>query len=191
MTKITNTQLNAYPIGQKGQKWVASEKAEWLAMQLIKRSYHDEVLSKLDNLDSSLLVEQYGALSIDQDRYPLFIATSRTWDQVKPTALITGGVHGYETSGVQGALRFLQSKAVQYTSRFNLIVAPCISPWGYETINRWNAFAVDPNRSFYANNDDANNSSEEASKLMEKVTSITREILVHIDLHETTDTDNS
>ncbi|MFT5137998.1 MAG: hypothetical protein ACI8XV_003045 [Arenicella sp.] len=191
MTKITNTQLNAYPIGQKGQKWVASEKAEWLAMQLIKRSYHDEVLSKLDNLDSSLLVEQYGALSIDPDRYPLLIATSRTWDQAKPTALITGGVHGYETSGVQGALRFLQSKAVQYTSRFNLIVAPCISPWGYETINRWNAFAVDPNRSFYANNDDANNSSEEASKLMEKVTSITREILVHIDLHETTDTDNS
>jgi hypothetical protein len=186
MTKITNTQLNAYPIGQKGQKWGASEKAEWLAMQSIKRSYHDEVLSKLDNLDSSLLVEQYGALSIDQDRYPLFIATSRIWDQAKPTALITGGVHGYETSGVQGPLRFLQSKAVQYTSHFNLIVAPCISPWSYETINRWNAFAVDPNRSFYANN-----SCEEASKLMEKVRSRNSKILVHIDLHETTDTDNS
>ncbi len=191
MTKNTNPKPNAYLIGRKGQQWSASEKAEWSAMQSIKRSYHDEVVSKLENLDSSLLLEQYGALSIDKDRYPLFIATSRRWDQAKPTALITGGVHGYETSGVQGALRFLQTKARQYTSAFNLIVAPCISPWGYETINRWNAFAVDPNRSFNSNSGDANSSSEEASKLMEKVKSLNRKILVHIDLHETTDTDNS
>ncbi|KAL7576384.1 hypothetical protein ACA910_018192 [Epithemia clementina (nom. ined.)] len=30
--------------------------------------------------------------------------------------LITGGVHGYKTSGVQGALLFLQTKAEQYTT---------------------------------------------------------------------------
>jgi len=57
-------------------------------------------------------------------------------------------VHGYETSGVQGALLFLQSAAAAYSESFNLLVVPCVSPWGYETIQRWNAQAVDPNRSF-------------------------------------------
>jgi hypothetical protein len=32
--------------------------------------------------------------------------------------------------------------------RINLLVAPCVSPWAYERIQRWNAHAVDPNRSF-------------------------------------------
>lgn len=191
MMENTIAKLNGYPIGEKDKKWGSSEKAEWLAMQPIKRSYLDEVLNKLEDLDTSLCVEQYGALSIDKDRYPLFIVTSRLWDQTKPTALITGGVHGYETSGVQGALRFLQTKAAKYTSNFNLIVAPCISPWGYETVNRWNAFAVDPNRSFYSPNSDAISSTEEATKLMEKVKLLNSKILVHVDLHETTDTDNS
>ena len=30
----------------------------------------------------------------------------------------------------------------------NLLLLPCISPWGYETINRWNPDALDPNRQF-------------------------------------------
>ena len=34
---------------------------------------------------------------------------------------------------------------------FNLLVIPCVSPWGYEVIERWNAKAVDPNRSFNPN----------------------------------------
>ena len=101
---------------------------------------------------------------------------------------MTGGVHGYETSGVQGALLFLQAVHMQYTCRahavhmqyacgaharhmhctcreyavsvharvslqtvgaaygavFNLLVVPCVSPWGYETVQRWNAQVVRP-----------------------------------------------
>ena len=30
----------------------------------------------------------------------------------------------------------------------DLVVMPCVSPWGYEVINRWNPRALDPNRSF-------------------------------------------
>ena len=44
--------------------------------------------------------------------------------------LITGGVHGYEMSGVQGAILFLQTKALEYASKYNIVVAPCVSPWG-------------------------------------------------------------
>ncbi len=55
---------------------------------------------------------------------------------------------------------------------------------GYETINRWNPNAVDPNRSFYENSP-----SEESAGLMQLVESLGGDILAHIDLHETTDTD--
>lgn len=45
-------------------------------------------------------VEQYGALSVDKDRYPLFSLKTKNWDHNKMNVLVTGGVHGYETSGV-------------------------------------------------------------------------------------------
>ena len=45
-------------------------------------------------------VQQYGALSIDVDRYPLFSLSTKDWSTEKKNILVTGGVHGYETSGV-------------------------------------------------------------------------------------------
>lgn len=175
-----------YPIGTPGKKWGGAEKAAWLACQSIKRSYTEEVLNKLEPLRATFDIEQYGALSFDPDRYPLFIARSKSWDSNKPVALITGGVHGYETSGVQGAIRFMETCASELFEAFSLLVAPCVSPWGYETINRWNPQAVDPNRSFRANGD-----SEEAQLLMAYVEKVPAMIHMHIDLHETTDTDDS
>ena len=62
------------------------------------------------------------------------------------------------------------------------------SPWGYETINRWNPDAHDVNRVFH----DAS-PSEEANELMSMVASLPTDstIVAHIDLHETTDTDET
>lgn len=175
-----------YHIGTPGTKWGDAEKKQWFAEQKIRREYADEVVAKIDRVRERFDVDQYGALSISPDRYPLFAARSRDWDSSRPTVLVTGGVHGYETSGVQGALRFLEAVAMDYSDRFNLLVAPCVSPWGYETINRWNPAAVDPNRSFRDNSP-----SEEATLLMAYIKSTSAEFLAHIDLHETTDTDNS
>lgn len=175
----------AYPIGTPGQKWAEKEKTQWLARQVIKRSYSKEVLAKLDRLKAFFDIEQYGALSLSPEQYPLYVVKSRNHDPEKPNILITGGVHGYETSGVQGAIRFLETSARQY-SQFNFIIAPCVSPWGYETINRWNPIALDPNRSFYADSP-----SEEAAALMQYLESTSLHFLAHFDLHETTDTDNT
>lgn len=179
-----------YPIGSPNKKWDKHNKEEWLLKQTIKRSYNDEVLAKLERLKGILKslfnIEQYGELSFSPEKYPLFIVKSRDWKPEKPVALITGGVHGYETSGVQGALRFLETSAKDYSDSYNLIVAPCISPWGYETINRWNPYTVDPNRSFNENGD-----SEEATFIMQYLKAQNLKFTVHIDLHETTDTDNS
>jgi hypothetical protein len=173
-----------YPIGTPGQPWTEADKAAWLAQRSIQRSYADEVRRKLDALEDSHRVEQYGASSIDPDRYPLFVVKPRAGDPDAPWALITGGVHGYETSGVQGALSFLRDAASDYLGRVNLVVAPCVSPWAYEVINRWNPEAIDPNRSFVADS-----LAEESRALMRMVVELGVEFLVHIDLHETTDSD--
>ena len=179
-----------YPIGTPGEPWGDTERAAWLAAQSMQRSYADEVLSKLDALDDGFdgRVEraQYGALPIDVDRYPLFAVTVPADDSAAPWVLITGGVHGYETSGVHGALAFLEQHGGSYRDRCNLLVAPCVSPWGYETINRWNPNCVDPNRSF-----SASRPSEEAAAVMDLVAGSGVEFLMHLDLHETTDTDES
>jgi hypothetical protein len=175
-----------YPIGTPGTPWDDREKAQWRQMQSNKRSYETQVLSKIEALRPRFEVTQYGALPYDPGRYPLFSVKNLNWDRSHPTALVTGGVHGYETSGVQGALRFLETRAQEYCDKVNIVVAPCISPWGYETINRWNPGAVDPNRSFHADSP-----SPEADFLMQYVNSLQVTLLAHFDLHETTDTDNS
>lgn len=185
-------------IGTLGKKWAQADKQAWLEQQTIKRSYQTEVISKIDNLAPYFKLVQYGELSVKQHCYPLFALKSKQWKNDKKTLLVTGGVHGYETSGVQGALRFLESevakqtlaqsktKAVNYGDLFNIVVVPCVSPWGYETINRWNSKAIDPNRSFYANSP-----AEESAALINFIQSLGSNIFVHVDLHETTDTDNT
>ena len=164
--------------------WQQVDKDNWFKQQEIKRSYQDEVVRKIQDLKSDFEVIQYGALSLNPARYPLYLIRSKNFDSAKQTALITGGVHGYETSGVHGALSFLKGAAKAYENSFNFVCAPCISPWAYETINRWNNKAVDPNRSF------RENSPAEECELFIKATA-GLDPIVHFDLHETTDTDNS
>lgn len=178
------TITHLYPIGHPGQKWQDAEKAQWLTAQNVKRSYADDVLSQLHILASQFEIEEYASLNYTSGKFPLYVLKSLTWDSSKPNVLITGGVHGYETSGVLGALRFAATAAQGYHHRFNLMIVPCVSPWAYETINRWNPTATDPNRSFYPGSP-----AQESAALMKLVSDL--EFLMHIDLHETTDTDNS
>ncbi|MBB1308317.1 MULTISPECIES: M14 family metallocarboxypeptidase [unclassified Pseudoalteromonas] len=177
---------NNYPIGTQCTPWNDKDKQCWFNLQTIKRSYQSEVVTLINELDNDFEVEQYGALSFDPTRYPLFIIKSKQWASNKPSILITGGVHGYETSGVHGALHFMKTLGMKYAKEFNLLVAPCISPWGYETINRWNPAAIDPNRSFYSPSP-----APESAALINYIKAQNIPLLAHIDLHETTDTDNS
>ncbi len=175
------------PIGTPGQPWGDAEKAQWRARQAKKRSYADEVLRRVDGLREHLDVAQYGELDCGADgRYPLFVLRSRHWDEALPVAVVTGGVHGYETSGVQGALQFAERHAADYAGRANILVAPCVSPWAFERIQRWNAQALDPNRNFRAASPVA-----ESAALWTLLRSLGDRVLVHIDLHETTDTDET
>jgi hypothetical protein len=67
-----------------------------------------------------------------------------------------------------------------------LLVAPCVSPWAYERIHRWNAQALDPNRNFRADSP-----APESAALWALLRSLGDRVLVHIDLHETTDSDET
>ena len=175
-----------YPIGTPGQPWGSPEVDQWRARQVRQRSYAHDVLSALDRLAPRWDVAPYGEVAYAGERYPLVAVRSRGWDADKPVVLVTGGVHGYETSGVHGALRLLEAHAKPYAGRVNLLVAPCVSPWAYERIHRWNFDAIDPNRSFR----EASPALESAA-LMRLVAPLKGRFLAHIDLHETTDTDES
>ena len=176
----------AYPIGTPGQPWGDAERAEWRARQVRQRSYADDVLAAIGRLGDAWEVVDYGVIDAPPDRYPLKALRSRGWNDALPVALITGGVHGYETSGVHGALQFAAQHADAYAGRLNVLVAPCVSPWAYERIHRWNAWAVDPNRSFRPDSP-----APESAALMALVAPHLGHFLVHIDLHETTDSDES
>ncbi len=166
--------------------WTQNDKEQWFKEQAIKRSYQDEVVSKIQSLGSTYDVIQYGALSLNSSRYPVFLVKSKAYDPTKKTVLITGGVHGYETSGVHGALAFMKNEALKFSDDFQFICAPCVSPWAYETINRWNPKAIDPNRSFIVNSP-----AEECTLLLNALSPHLNQIYAHFDLHETTDTDNT
>jgi len=175
-----------YPIGTPGVAWSEAERSEWLARQIRQRSYADDVVARIERLSARFAVEEYGQLSYPPDLYQLLSIRNRKWHDGRPLVLITGGVHGYETSGVLGALEFLEQRAEDYADRIDFLVAPCVSPWAYERIHRWNPHAIDPNRSFRENSP-----AEESAALMRLISPQRKRFLVHIDLHETTDTDES
>lgn len=175
-----------YPIGTPGVPWGDAEIAAWLARQQRRRSYAGEVLTVIDRLRDRFEIVRYGELDYAPDAYPLFALRSRDWTADRPVALVTGGVHGYETSGVHGALRFADRHAADYAGRLDLMIVPCVSPWGYERIHRWNPRALDPNRSFRPDSP-----APESAALMALVAPFADRVRVHIDLHETTDTDES
>jgi hypothetical protein len=179
-----------YPIGIPGTPWGAAEKTAWLLSQRQRRSHAAEVVAPLQaRLPAQAELFQYGELDyarLGLGRYPLHAVRSRAWKPDRPVVLVTGGVHGYETSGVQGALQWIAHEFGRHDGVFNVLVLPCISPWGYETINRWNPDALDPNRQFRQDSPAA-----ESALAMACVAAQCARVDLHVDLHETTDTDNS
>lgn len=178
------TRTAFYPIGTPGEPWGEDERNRWRASQSIQRRYQTDVVPRIEALADRFEAIPYGQLDYAGETYTVFALRNGAHDPALPTALVTGGVHGYETSGVMGALEFLETSAAQYAGKINLLVAPCVSPWAYERVNRWNYDAIDPNRSFRADS-----GARECTALIDLIASQIGPFLVHIDLHETTDSD--
>ena len=111
------TETAFYPIGTPGHAWGPAEFDAWRARQVRHRSYAAEVVSVIDGLRDRFDVEQYGEVVYGDERHPLFAIRNRDWNEALPCVLVTGGVHGYETSGVHGALRFVDRARDQNAQR--------------------------------------------------------------------------
>ncbi|MCE4537765.1 M14 family metallocarboxypeptidase [Pelomonas sp. P7] len=175
-----------YPIGTPGQPWSAAQTDAWRRRIERQRSYADDVLAALEPLRGDFDLVDYGTVQYDGQAFPLRSARSRGWNAALPTLVVTGGVHGYETSGVLGALHFLREHGLEQAGRANLLVVPCVSPWAYERLQRWNRDAIDPNRSFRPDSP-----AGESAALVALLAPLRGQVLLHIDLHETTDSDES
>ncbi|MEZ5702813.1 MAG: M14 family zinc carboxypeptidase [Burkholderiaceae bacterium] len=176
------------PLGQVGVPWGEAERAEWRGQQTKQRSYDVDVVRALAHWYGDFEAIDYGVITYDDEHFPLRAVRSRRWVPGLPGVLVTGGVHGYETSGVHGALGLLQRLAQdnEVGRGLNWLVVPCVSPWAYERIHRWNRDAVDPNRSFREPS-----VAPEAAALMAMLKPYRGQWAAHIDLHETTDSDET
>ena len=177
-----------YPIGTPGLPWQAAEFDAWRSRLRVQRSYAD-VVAALHGLPSGLHTMNYGQVRYPGEQFDL-LAVHNHWQHARPWVLVTGGVHGYETSGVWGALEFISRHASHWCDHINLLVVPCVSPWAYERVHRWNWDGIDPNRAFRHPSP-----SQEAAALMRLVSQVKHQwkadFLAHIDLHETTLSDES
>mmetsp|Transcript_890 Transcript_890/g.1839 ORF Transcript_890/g.1839 Transcript_890/m.1839 type:complete len:370 (+) Transcript_890:83-1192(+) len=201
-------------IGTAGKPWGVDEYKLWRETRSKQRCYITDLAPRIQALGEiecdrtnarPFEVVQYGDLPHrdgDPDNFPLYVVRSINWSPKKPSVFITGGVHGYETSGVEGAMLFLTGgRAAHYAQHFNLMLAPCVSPWGYERIQRWTASGTDPNRSFNPdgeivegrsfNPEAATDESAALIRFLREDMGHVEDWTCHLDLHETTDTDDT
>jgi hypothetical protein len=201
-------------IGTPGKPWGPEEYIRWRDTRPKQRCYFDLVprIQALGEIECSKTnaklfeVVKYGDLphhgGDEGASFPLYAVRSAKWCPKKPNVFITGGVHGYETSGVEGAMLFISGgKAAHYSQNFNILVAPCVSPWGYERIQRWTAKGTDPNRSFNPdgeivagrsfNPEAATDESTALINFLREEMAHVKDWTCHLDLHETTDTDET
>src|SRR3546814_17675447 len=113
------------PIGTPGTPWGDAERALWRSRQSRRRSYADDVLGTIDRLRGRFDVFEYGRLEYAPDGYPLLAIRSRDWNDALPCVLGTGGVHGYETSGVRGARRVADRPGADHRSEERRVGKEC------------------------------------------------------------------
>ena len=118
VTKFSSHQRSPHPSPRttvsksKMPAWGDEEKKQWVSQQVIKRSYAEDVLPTIDACRDRFDVEQYASLHYGDKTYPLFAIKTRNFDGNKKTVLVTGGVHGYETSGM---LNYPYLKSIKIT----------------------------------------------------------------------------
>lgn len=116
-------------IGTPGKPWGADEYVRWRDTRPKQRCYFDLVPRitalgdvKCEETNANLFeVVKYGDLphhgGDEGATFPLYAVRSSNWCPNKRNVFVTGGVHGYETSGVEGAMLFVSGGAASRYSR--------------------------------------------------------------------------
>jgi hypothetical protein len=82
------------------------------------------------------------------DGYPVLWLEIPALAPHAPRIWVSAGIHGEEPGSVEGCLRFLAKSAKRWRALFSFTVLPCLSPYGYERGQRFDARGRDPNRLF-------------------------------------------
>jgi hypothetical protein len=170
--------------------WNQRQIDDWRAAVIAggKRRDYAAIVSRLTALPANThTLDHYATLTAGDDHYNLLCVTVGDLTNTDPILLITGGVHGYEPSGVDATIKFLERDAPRLAQHFNIVAYPCISPWAYEYDQRWNADAIDPNRVF--SRSATIPSIDECHHLMTSIEQRGIRYAAAIDLHETPDRD--
>lgn len=179
------TRMSAVEKFSKG--WDDAQISAWREDVMVsgKKRDYEVIKSQVAALPANTnTVETYATTS---DGYPLYRITVGDVNNGNPNILIVGGVHGYEPSGVEASVKFLQEEAPKLSQEFNFVVYPCITPWAYEFDQRWNSQAQDPNRLFARGDKFAD--IEECRYFMDSMELNTIPFTAAFDLHETPDSD--
>ena len=141
-------------------------------------------MTRIERLAARFDLEEYGQLDYPPDHYRQLALRSRGWRDELPLVLVTGGVHGYETSGVHGALQFLEQHAADYPrqSARGALREP-LGLRAHSSLER----ECSRSESFVQGGGTA----PESAALLRLVAPLRGRFLLHVDLHETTDTDES
>lgn len=158
--------------------WSADRCAAWYGQQPQVRDYVRDVVERARavTLPPSLVLSSYGAAHGDD----LICVAPRAIDSSKPSLSITGGVHGYEPSGIDASLQLIETGAQNYRDRANIFIFPCVTPAAYRIHHRWTHGANDTNREFFAGTNVI-----EAALLMQRIESLGVSFTSAIDCHET------
>jgi predicted deacylase len=108
-----------------------------------KRDF-EKVVNRVQSLKSKDLAHRVLA---EVAGYPV-LGVSVGEGRKRPTALLTGGVHGDEPAGVEAVLRFLEHDRDAWRDRLAFEVIPCLNPYGWVNNTRHNAEDLDLNWSY-------------------------------------------
>jgi hypothetical protein len=80
--------------------------------------------------------------------YELFYAVTRRPDPAQPWVYLSAGIHGDEVGATEGVLEWLATTRLA-PDRINLLVFPCLNPWGLVNNCRLDADGRDLNRTYH------------------------------------------
>lgn len=158
--------------------WSEDQCAAWYDQQPQVRDYNADIYERARAavLPPSLILSSYGHVHGDF----LLCVEPRQINSAKPSLIITGGVHGYEPSGIEACLQLIEAGAPNIRERANVFIYPCVTPAAYRINHRWTIGADDTNRGFIEGSPVA-----EAALLMARVKSLNVSFAMATDCHET------
>ena len=103
-------------------------------------SDYQNVVDRLDALPESVSVRILEQIS----EYPVFAATVNVSNS-ECSLWINAGTHGDEPAPVEAVLRFLETPSDTLPANIQIVVTPCLNPFGYSEGRRENADGIDIN----------------------------------------------